>query len=164
MTESTDTRATTQAWLMDALGDARKQDRTKLVGYLEEISDDDVFEVEMTARRAVVAGQRVLRGSANRESALRPGHPGGFEVGRRADSLIARDTSLGPRARCHGDVCSSDGYKLDLTGDCDVITLRRADGSVVCRFGMYATQEAIEEAIAEDVERRAEAMEEVYEA
>ena len=43
-----------------------------------------------------------------------------------------------------------DGYKLDSISDCDVITLRRADDSVVCRFGMYATEETIEEAIAED--------------
>lgn len=52
-----------------------------------------------------------------------------------------------------------DGYRLDLISDCEVITLRRADDSVVCRLGMYATKEAIEEAIAKDEGRRVEAME-----
>ncbi len=56
LTEGTDTNAATQVWLTDALGDARKQNQTKLVGYLEEILDDAVFEVEMTARKAVAVG------------------------------------------------------------------------------------------------------------
>lgn len=43
-----------------------------------------------------------------------------------------------------------DGYRLDLISDCDAITLRRDDGSIVCRFGKHATEEAIEEAIVED--------------
>lgn len=59
-------------------------------------------------------------------------------------------------------VLAMDGYRLDLVSDCDVITLRRADDSAVCRFGMYATERAIQEAIAEDEGRRVEAIEEVY--
>ena len=54
------------------------------------------------------------------------------------------------------------GYRLDLVSDCDIITLRRDDGSVVCRFSTYATEEAIEEAIAEDVGRRIEAAAESF--
>ncbi len=60
LTEGTDTNKdtnkATQVWLMDALGDARKQSQTKLVGYLEEVLDDAMFEVEMTARKAVAVG------------------------------------------------------------------------------------------------------------
>ena len=41
---------------MDALGDAGKQGQAKLVGYLEEVLDDAVFETEMTARKALAAG------------------------------------------------------------------------------------------------------------
>lgn len=54
------------------------------------------------------------------------------------------------------------GYRLDLVGDSDVITLRRADGSIVCRFGRYATEEAIRDTIAEDERRRTGAIEEGY--
>jgi hypothetical protein len=36
---------------MDALGDARKQNQTKLVDYLEIIADDVVFEMEFAARK-----------------------------------------------------------------------------------------------------------------
>ncbi len=56
LTEGTDTNAATQAWLMDALGDARKQSQTKLVDYLEEVLDDSVFEVEMASRKALAVG------------------------------------------------------------------------------------------------------------
>lgn len=38
------------AWLVEALADARKQERTKLIGYLEAVLDDAVFEMEMAAR------------------------------------------------------------------------------------------------------------------
>ncbi len=40
----------TQTWLIEALEYARKQDQAKLVGHLEEVLDDAVFEMEMTAR------------------------------------------------------------------------------------------------------------------
>jgi hypothetical protein len=40
------------AWLVSALAQARRQGQTKLVGCLETIADDMVFEIEMAARRA----------------------------------------------------------------------------------------------------------------
>ncbi len=43
-------------WLVRALEYARKQNQTKLVYYLETIADDVVFEMEMTARKAVAVG------------------------------------------------------------------------------------------------------------
>lgn len=46
-----DTDTATLAWLVGALEPARKQDQTKLVGYLEAILDDVVFEMESAARR-----------------------------------------------------------------------------------------------------------------
>ncbi len=38
------------AWLMGALEQARTQGQTKLVGYLEEVVEDVVFEMESAAR------------------------------------------------------------------------------------------------------------------
>ena len=39
------------AWLVSALGEARKQGQTKLVGYLEAVMDDMVFETESACLR-----------------------------------------------------------------------------------------------------------------
>lgn len=44
------------AWLVGALEHARMRSQTKLVSYLEAVLDDVVFEVEMAARRAPLAG------------------------------------------------------------------------------------------------------------
>jgi hypothetical protein len=44
------------AWLVSALEHARTRDKTKVVGYLEEVADDVVFEVEMVARRGSLVG------------------------------------------------------------------------------------------------------------
>ncbi len=41
----------TLAWLGEALGYARRRSQAKLVGHLEEVLDDAVFEMEMDARR-----------------------------------------------------------------------------------------------------------------
>ena len=41
----------TLTWLGEALAYARKQDQAKLVGRLEEVLDDAMFEMEMAARR-----------------------------------------------------------------------------------------------------------------
>ena len=46
------TETATLAWLVSALEFACTRGQTKLVGYLEEVADDVVFEVEMAARRA----------------------------------------------------------------------------------------------------------------
>jgi hypothetical protein len=46
-----DTEQATLAWLVEALEHARSRGQTKLVGYLEEVADDVVFEVEAAARR-----------------------------------------------------------------------------------------------------------------
>ena len=46
-----DTEQATLAWLVEALEYARSGGQTKLVGYLEEVADDVVFEVEAAARR-----------------------------------------------------------------------------------------------------------------
>ena len=40
------------AWLVSALGQARKQGQIRLVDCLETIADDVVFEMEVAARRA----------------------------------------------------------------------------------------------------------------
>ncbi len=39
------------SWLMSALEHARAQDQTNIVGYLEAIADDVVFEMESSAGR-----------------------------------------------------------------------------------------------------------------
>jgi hypothetical protein len=45
------TDAATLAWLVSALGHARTRGQRKLVGYLEAVMEDVVFEVEAAARR-----------------------------------------------------------------------------------------------------------------
>jgi hypothetical protein len=42
-----DTETATMAWLIEALEHARSTGQTKAVGYLEEVADDVVLEVEM---------------------------------------------------------------------------------------------------------------------
>ena len=46
-----DTETATLAWLVNALEHARARGQTKLVGYLEAVVDDLVFEMESAARR-----------------------------------------------------------------------------------------------------------------
>ena len=41
----------TLTWLGEALEYARRRNQAKLVGHLEEVLDDAVFEIEMAARR-----------------------------------------------------------------------------------------------------------------
>ena len=45
------TETVTLAWLVSALEYTRSRGQTKAVGYLEEIADDIVFEMESAARR-----------------------------------------------------------------------------------------------------------------
>ena len=52
LTPEADSETATLAWLVDALEHVRSRGQTKVVGYLEEVADDVVFEVEMVARRA----------------------------------------------------------------------------------------------------------------
>jgi hypothetical protein len=47
-----DTEKTTLAWLEAALEHARADGQTRVVGYLEAVLDDVVFEMEATSRRA----------------------------------------------------------------------------------------------------------------
>jgi hypothetical protein len=51
-----DTEAATLEWLVRALEHTRSAGQTKVVGYLEEVADDVVFEVEMVARRTSLVG------------------------------------------------------------------------------------------------------------
>ena len=51
-----DTKTETLEWLVTALDYARSNGQTKVVGYLEEVADDVVFEVEMVARRTSLVG------------------------------------------------------------------------------------------------------------
>jgi len=46
-----DTETATLEWLVSALDHARSIDQTKLVGYLEEVADEVVFEVEAARER-----------------------------------------------------------------------------------------------------------------
>ena len=46
-----ETDAATLAWLVGALEHARARGQTRLVGYLEAVADEVVFEVEIAARR-----------------------------------------------------------------------------------------------------------------
>jgi hypothetical protein len=46
-----DTNTATLEWLVSALEHARARGQTTLVGYLEEVADDVVFEVEAAAHR-----------------------------------------------------------------------------------------------------------------
>ena len=52
LTPEADSETTTLAWLVGALDYARSKDQRKVVGYLEEVADDVVFEVEAAARRS----------------------------------------------------------------------------------------------------------------
>ena len=49
---SGDTEKAPLEWLVTALQYARSRGQTKVVGYLEEVADDVVFEVEAAARRS----------------------------------------------------------------------------------------------------------------
>lgn len=46
-----DTETATLEWLVKALEHARSRGQTKVVGYLEEVADEVVFEVELVASR-----------------------------------------------------------------------------------------------------------------
>jgi hypothetical protein len=46
----------TLEWLVTALQYTRSRGQTKVVGYLEEVADDVVLEVEMVARRTSLVG------------------------------------------------------------------------------------------------------------
>jgi hypothetical protein len=46
-----DTETVTLGWLVEALEYARAKGQTRVVGYLEAVLDDVVFEMESTARR-----------------------------------------------------------------------------------------------------------------
>ena len=50
LTLGVDNETAALAWLMGALEQARAQSQTKLVGYLEVILEDVVFEMESAAR------------------------------------------------------------------------------------------------------------------
>jgi hypothetical protein len=52
LTPEADSETITLAWLVDALDYARSRGQTKVVGYLEEVADDVVFEVEVAARKS----------------------------------------------------------------------------------------------------------------
>ena len=52
LTPEADSETATLAWLVAALEHARSKDQTKVVGYLEEVADDVVFEVEVAARKS----------------------------------------------------------------------------------------------------------------
>jgi hypothetical protein len=56
LTPEADSATATLAWLVDALDYARSNGQTKVVGYLEEVADDVVFDVEMVARRTSLVG------------------------------------------------------------------------------------------------------------
>jgi hypothetical protein len=51
-----DSETATLTWLVSALEHARTRGQARVVGYLEEVADDVVFEVEMVARRASLVG------------------------------------------------------------------------------------------------------------
>jgi hypothetical protein len=51
LTPEVNNETATLAWLVEALEHARSMGQTKVVGYLEEVADDVVFEVEAAARR-----------------------------------------------------------------------------------------------------------------
>ena len=52
LTPEVDSETETLAWLVSALEHVRSRGQTKVVGYLEEVADDVVFEVEAAARRS----------------------------------------------------------------------------------------------------------------
>ncbi len=51
VTSVMDTDTATLAWLVSALEQARARGEMKLVGYLEAVVEDVIFEVEAAARR-----------------------------------------------------------------------------------------------------------------
>jgi len=56
LTPEADSETATLEWLVTALRYTRARGQSKLVGYLEEVVDDVVFEVEKAARRASLVG------------------------------------------------------------------------------------------------------------
>jgi hypothetical protein len=50
------TETATLEWLVTALQYTRSRGQTKVVGYLEEVADDIVLELEMVARRTSLVG------------------------------------------------------------------------------------------------------------
>ncbi len=52
---SVDDRTATLAWLVSGLEHARTQGQTKILGYLEAVLDDVVFEMESAARSELVS-------------------------------------------------------------------------------------------------------------
>lgn len=52
LTQRVPTGTATLFWLVSALEQARTQDQSKAVGYLEAVADDVVFEMESAARRS----------------------------------------------------------------------------------------------------------------
>ena len=63
---SVDDRTATLAWLVSELEHARKRGQTKIVGYLEAVLDDVVFEVESAARSESVSRVRFTGGGSLR--------------------------------------------------------------------------------------------------
>ena len=56
LTPEVDSETATLAWLVGALEHARSRGQTKVVGYLEEVAEDVVFETETAARRTSLIG------------------------------------------------------------------------------------------------------------
>ena len=56
LTPEADSETATLAWLVSALEHTRSRGQTKVVGYLEEVTDDVVFEIEMRARKTSLVG------------------------------------------------------------------------------------------------------------
>lgn len=52
----TDTETATLGWLVHALEQARGKGNERLVGYLEAVADDLVFEAESAVRKAHTSG------------------------------------------------------------------------------------------------------------
>jgi hypothetical protein len=55
---SVDDRTATLAWLVSGLEHARRRGQTKILGYLEAVLDDVVFEMESAARSESVSQLR----------------------------------------------------------------------------------------------------------
>ena len=52
---SVDDRRATLAWLVSGLEHARRRGQTRILGYLEAVLDDVVFEMELAARSESVS-------------------------------------------------------------------------------------------------------------
>ena len=63
---SVDDRTATLAWLVSGLAHARKRGQTTIVGYLEVVLDDVVFEVESAARSESASRVRFTGGGSPR--------------------------------------------------------------------------------------------------